>query len=224
MTTKINQEGIFTEGTLIVPDSPEWHEWLETAKSFRFEMIHDETFIARCVPEIKTLTFSGVKVSGYWQAHKKVDGTLRREYLGKALYYSKLKEVALFINSDNYWCQRKRLPKQVSSKPYKKSEYEKANETFCSSENEIAKLKARIAELENQEEKLLNFQTQIMCLQYENAKLKQKFEGPPEPEREMRQEINRLMRLELENNSLKAWNQELKERLEANPQPNNSNL
>lgn len=97
--------------------------------------------------------------------------------------------------------------------------YATSKETSSQVANEIAKLKARIASLENQEEELLNLQNENQRLQEENAKLKQKFEGLPEREQEMREEINRLMRLQLENDNLKTWNQELREALESNPSP-----
>jgi hypothetical protein len=218
MTTKITFQGIHTDGGLIAPNTPEWYQWLESAKSFRFEINH-ETWIDERVPKIETLTFSGVRVSGYWQAHKKVSGLLRREHLGKSPDYAKFKEVAILSCSDAYWHQKRRSPKSVSTESHKSSNHETVSESSSPSGDEIAKLKARIAELENQEEELLNLQEENMRLQDESAKLKQKFEGLPEREREMREEINRLMKLELENSSLKNWNQELRQALEANPSP-----
>lgn len=210
MTTKVDRNGIHTDGGLISPDSPEWYQWLESAKSFRFETDY-ETFIDGRVPLMETLTFSGVKIKSgkgeYWQAHKKVDGVLRREHLGKNPSYARLKEIANLINSSAYWHQKKqRSPKLVSVESHNQN-CETVNEVSSQAANEIAKL----------EEELLDLQTENMRLQEENAKLKQKFEGLPEREREMREEINRLMRVQLENDTLKAWNQDLRTALENNP-------
>lgn len=177
MTTKVTFQGIHDDGVLIVPDSPEWYQWLESAKSFRFEVNH-ETWIDERVPKIEALTFSGVRVSGYWQAHKKVDGILRREHLGKSPDYAKLKEVAILICSDAYWHQKRRSVKSRSTESHKNHE----TELHPPSQpvEEIAKLKASIAELEKQEEQLLNLQTENMRLQDENAKLREEFKAQPE--------------------------------------------
>ncbi len=91
MATIIDFKGIHLEDRLIPTESQEWGEWLMTAKSFRFE-ITLETWIDGRVPVMEVQTFTGVKLSkGYWQAQKRVNGTLRREHLGRHLNYQMLK-------------------------------------------------------------------------------------------------------------------------------------
>ena len=152
MTTKIDYQGIHLEGQLIAPDTPEWHEWLSTAKSFRFELDH-ETWIDGRVPMVKTLTFSGVKVGSYWQAHKK-SGSLRREYLGKSPSLAKLKEVDVLINSDSYWHQKQRSAKPVSRESHKNSS-ETVSEHSSPAGDEIAKLKAELERITQDRDNLL---------------------------------------------------------------------
>jgi len=152
MTTKIDYQGIHIEGQLIAPDTPEWHEWLAAAKSFRFEMNH-EAWIDGKVPTVETLTFSGVKLKqGYWQAHKKVDGTLRREHLGKIPTYAKLKEVAVLINSDSYWHQKRRSPKSMPPESHNNSET--VSEHSSQNADEIAKLKAELEQVKAERESM----------------------------------------------------------------------
>lgn len=152
MTIKIDYQGIHLEGQLIAPDTPEWYEWLATAKSFRFELSH-ETWVDGRVPMVETLTFSGVKVGSYWQAHKK-SGGLRREYLGKSPSYAKLKETSVLINSDSYWHQKQRSAKPVPEGSHKSS-YETRGEYSSQAGDEIAKLKAELERVTQDRDNLL---------------------------------------------------------------------
>ena len=80
-----------------VDDKPDWKHWqafLEQNKSFRY--VHT-------TPQGFKLSFTAVKekrANGpYWYAHKRVDGKLKRRYLGanRNLTAEKLKEIALSI-------------------------------------------------------------------------------------------------------------------------------
>jgi hypothetical protein len=83
----------------------------------------------------------------------------------------------------------------------------------------LAKLESSQSTYETDYETLLDLQTENMRLRDENQKLKQKFEGLPEREQELVEEISRLQYFRLENDNLKTWNQKLRQALEANPSP-----
>jgi LuxR family maltose regulon positive regulatory protein len=69
----------------IAVGSPEWFEWLEAGRSFYFS--GERSFTARC--EKRRNTF-------YWYAFKKINGKLRKVYMGVAsdLTYDHLIEIA----------------------------------------------------------------------------------------------------------------------------------
>jgi len=150
---------------------------------------------------------------GSWEAEEKADSQIqtRKEHNHRKNSMSDYGVVPM------EWEKRLEIISPVTQSH--SGNYATNKETSSQAGDEITKLKARIAELENQEEELLDLQEENMRLQDENAKLKRKFEGLPEREQEMREEINRLMRLELENSSLKTWNQELRQEIEAKPSP-----
>ncbi|MBD2416037.1 hypothetical protein FACHB389_35160 [Nostoc calcicola FACHB-389] len=75
-------------GFTIDLESPQWLEWLETHKSFRYcPMGDDSPFTAR-------------KEGEYWYGYRKRQGKLHKRYIGKAgeLTAAKLEEIASLLN------------------------------------------------------------------------------------------------------------------------------
>src|SRR5215471_7427650 len=81
-TPPIVQDGMLTysqdgQTAQLAVDTPDWHDWLETASTFNFRS-GSRTFTARKEQ-------AGNKRGGqYWRAYRKRDGKLRRAYLGKS--------------------------------------------------------------------------------------------------------------------------------------------
>ncbi|MGB7440692.1 MAG: hypothetical protein WA919_06460 [Coleofasciculaceae cyanobacterium] len=88
-------------------NSPNWGKWLDSQKSFRFETEAEVPVANGRFTRPQTLSFTAVKQGkkGYWHAHKRVDGKLRRFYLGSAdnVTWDKLCEAAATLTIDALW-------------------------------------------------------------------------------------------------------------------------
>lgn len=96
----------------ILVGTPYWFEWLEQAKSFRFEMSGSKP---RQTPSF-TATKEKTSNADYWYAQRHYNGKLRKEYLGASadLTLAKLEQVAWLMDSldINYW-SAKETPAQL---------------------------------------------------------------------------------------------------------------
>lgn len=86
---------LLIDGQASIPvNSPEWYSWLDRASSFRYESngLH---FSARC----ERFQRGG----RYWRAYRRVDGKLRRSYLGRSVDLSaeRLQQAAIRLASEN---------------------------------------------------------------------------------------------------------------------------
>lgn len=232
-------------GECIPVNSPSWWDWVESAQAvaFTFNCDHGIKNYRARKEEIKG------KSGKFWYAYKRHDKTLRKRYIGKSeeLSLEKLEAIAYDLLTPPK--ARESQPQLPTELPNEVGEYREllneARRIAIQRESDFERMIAQKVEVckENQElkeqlqllhtqvgnndvnlraeleEELLDLQTENMRLQEENAKLKQKFEGLPEREQEMREEINRLMRVQLENDTLKAWNRDLRTALENNPSP-----
>jgi hypothetical protein len=93
MTSKICSvaQGILEpdHGLTIDLESPQWLEWLETHKSFRYCPLGDDS------------PFTARKEGEYWYGYRKHLGKLHKRYIGKAseLTTAKLEEIASLLNA-----------------------------------------------------------------------------------------------------------------------------
>lgn len=130
--------------------SPYWADWIKHKNSFRFEFVIDVLIPGTTFTSDRTCSFTAIrqgKDKAFWYAHKKINGHLRREYLGtdQELDLTLLREKAIFICSDTYDKQ-----KQVSRTERKKKQ--SLTFSWCETETyspsrageEIAKLKAEL--------------------------------------------------------------------------------
>lgn len=134
--------------------SPQWRDWIKYRNSFRFEFVIDVAIPGTTFTNDRTCSFTAIrqgKDKAFWYAHKKINGHLRREYLGidQELDLVLLREKAIFICSDTYdrqkQVQRSERKKKQSLTPADKCE----TETFSPSRSgeEIAKLRAELEEV-----------------------------------------------------------------------------
>lgn len=67
------ENGVLTDkGYLVSPDNPEWLEWADSRKSFRYEPSEvDKGFTVR------------KEKTGYWIGYRKISGKLHKKHIGK---------------------------------------------------------------------------------------------------------------------------------------------
>lgn len=158
-------------GANIELDSPDWFSWLSKRFSFSYQSaICDYTCNRRS--------------NGKWYASKRKGDrsqgskTLAQEYLGAGdkVTKAKLEEIArkFALPDRDYWYLKHPKPTEPTEAPGAGCTRKGTTKGEASSQNadEIAKLKARIAELENQDEELLTLQTESVRLQDENNELR----------------------------------------------------
>lgn len=146
MTLLCDRTGLHLPDKVIEIGSTEWLEWLNANKSFRFECPHN-TEIQEGIVRIATATFTGIKQGKYWQAHKKVKGQLRRDYLGKPeeLTYETLRETAYRICSEQYW-ESHRAEKKSRAESHK-ADSETVKEVVLETTAKIEGLSQKVAVL-----------------------------------------------------------------------------
>lgn len=134
MTNKICSvaQGILEpdEGLTIELESPQWFEWLETQKSFRY------------CPKSSDSPFTVTREGEYWYGYRKQLGKLHKRYIGKSekLTTAKLEEIASLLN----------VPSQARSKNI---EHEQSV-TETTTNNDIGQLWQAVTEVRSQLEEL----------------------------------------------------------------------
>lgn len=135
MTTIVTSSGI--EGTDIKPDTPEWLEWFTSAPEgtkISFEWVNNAFKIQR---------FTAYRRKRYWEAQKRVSGKLRNTTIKPSeASYELLKQIGNKLTAYN-WTSPFEQEKSGNS-----NNYQTSPETTLESGEDIAKLQARIIELE----------------------------------------------------------------------------
>ena len=132
MTNKICSvaQGILEpdEGLTIELESPQWLEWLETHKSFRY------------CPKSSSSPFTVTREGEYWYGYRKQQGKLHKRYIGKSekLTTAKLEEIASLLNAP--------------AQPRSKNVEQPVTETTTS--NDISQLWQALTEVRDQLEEL----------------------------------------------------------------------
>jgi ribosome-associated translation inhibitor RaiA len=137
--------------------SPQWVEWLEHNKSFRFqgESIGYEIQPGTGFLDFEDITFTAFKSKNgkYWNAQRRVNGTLRGQYIGshQDLTYQRMMDVGLILNSKNYYREGQKRGRSLGGsveKSYAEShtEYKTEIETSPRAADEIAQLKTELEE------------------------------------------------------------------------------
>lgn len=149
MTILCDRTGLHLPDKTIAIGSSEWIQWLEANKSFRFEC-PQTTQIQGGFTETNMAGFTGIKQGKYWQAHKKVRGQLRREYLGKPqeLTYETLRETAYKICSNRYW-ESHQAEQKAKAESHNKQKCETVSELSLETAAEIEELNRQIRELKH---------------------------------------------------------------------------
>ena len=119
------------EGLTIELESPQWLEWLETHKSFRY------------CPKSSSSPFTVTREGEYWYGYRKQQGKLHKRYIGKSekLTTAKLEEIASLLNA----------PAQPRSKNVEQSVTE---QSVTPSSNDIGQLWQAVTEVRSQLEEL----------------------------------------------------------------------
>lgn len=159
MTIKVDLQGAHIhEGEApIAIGGVEWLEWLRgNPKSFRFECSSDTCIEGTTFIKVKTASFTAVRAGKYWQAHKKAQGTLRREHLGldEKLTYDLMREVACKISSERYWEQR-RAEQKSKAESHEPIHHETVAELTSQVTEEIANLKVELERVTQDRDNLL---------------------------------------------------------------------
>lgn len=134
MTNKICSvaQGILEpdQGLTIDLESPQWLEWLETNKSFRY------------CPKSSDSPFTVTREGEYWYGYRKQLGKLHKRYIGKAekLTTAKLEEIASLLN----------VPAQARSKNVRQP----VSVTETTTDNDIGQLWQAVTEVRDQLEEL----------------------------------------------------------------------
>jgi len=134
MTNKICSvaQGILEpdEGLTIDLESPQWLEWLETNKSFRY------------CPKSSDSPFTVTREGEYWYGYRKQQGKLHKRYIGKSekLTTAKLEEIASLLN----------VPAQARSK----NVGQPVPVTETTADNDIGQLWQAVTEVRSQLEEL----------------------------------------------------------------------
>ncbi|MBD2416112.1 hypothetical protein FACHB389_35970 [Nostoc calcicola FACHB-389] len=134
MTNKICSvaQGILEpdEGLTIELESPQWFEWLETQKSFRY------------CPFSSDSPFTVTREGEYWYGYRKQLGKLHKRYIGKSekLTTAKLEEIASLLN--------------VPPKPRSKNVEQSVPVTETTTNNNVGQLWQAITEVRDQLEEL----------------------------------------------------------------------
>jgi hypothetical protein len=134
MTNKICSvaQGILEpdEGLTIELESPQWFEWLETQKSFRY------------CPKSSDSPFTVTREGEYWYGYRKQLGKLHKRYIGKSekLTTTKLEEIASLLN--------------VPPEPRSKNVEQSVPVTETTTNNDIGQLWQAVTEVRSQLEEL----------------------------------------------------------------------
>lgn len=134
MTNKICSvaQGILEpdEGLTIELESPQWFEWLETQKSFRY------------CPKSSDSPFTVTREGEYWYGYRKQLGKLHKRYIGKSekLTTTKLEEIASLLN--------------VPPEPRSKNVEQPVPVTETTTSNDIGQLWQALTEVRKQLEEL----------------------------------------------------------------------
>jgi hypothetical protein len=134
MTNKICSvaQGILEpdQGLTIDLESPQWLEWLETNKSFRY------------CPKSSDSPFTVTREGEYWYGYRKQQGKLHKRYIGKSekLTTAKLEEIASLLN--------------VPAEPRSKNVGQPVTVTETTADNDIGQLWQALTEVRSQLEEL----------------------------------------------------------------------
>ncbi|MBD2414189.1 hypothetical protein FACHB389_18975 [Nostoc calcicola FACHB-389] len=175
------------EGTTIDLKSPQWFEWLETHKSFRYSPVgNDSPFTARREGE-------------YWYGYRKQQGKLHKRYIGKAgeLTTAKLEEIAGLLNVptesrpksvtvtnpvtdkssvtisdvDQLWQALSELRQEVASLGKIESSVTTPKEVTRQQSNDQSILEELQAQLQKNQSQIKELSSEIKTLRHENQEL-----------------------------------------------------
>ena len=188
MTNKICSvaQGILEpeQGLTIDLESPQWLEWLETHKSFRY------------CPVGESAPFTARREGEYWYGYRKRRGELHKRYLGKAkeVTIANLEETASLLNLPN--------------KPRDKKVEQPVTET--SSNDDIAQLWQALSELRSE---VAAFSKSRLAVAQESETTEQQGNDQSILE-ELQKTRSQIQQLHSEINTIKGDNQQLHKKLQ----------